>query len=244
MANFTGNASPRPRVHGQPTGYVWLRDFDLGMVNTLGATPNPDPAIRELVVQVKNLPAGHDFVPVLGKKNPEPTSVLDRLPRIIVHRDSVDPSKERIHPDAEEYRVAAGAPVTIQLPAEPPGVTLDGSTKYCTKLQADPFDITYTIEVWHRYENWVQPILFHVMKTFRMQTLMRLTDSLGEARTYNVFIESGPTELSEILSLTDRGIGYSVSYRVQGELDHAEEVVSPAMLYPSIDLSLKTWKDS
>jgi len=236
MAKFTGNASPRPRIHGTPTGRVWIRHFDDGMVRTIGAIPHPDPSIREYVLPIKNLPEANDFVPVLGKKNPEQTTMLDRFPRIVVNRDSWDPAKERLHPGAEEYRSPAGEPVTIQLPAEPLGTTLDGHTKYCSKEQASPFDITYTIEVWHRYENWVQPILFRILEAFKLQSLVRVTDNLGDVRTYNVFMDSGPADLSEVLSLTDRGIGYSVSYRVQGEIDLAGEDIYPSMRYPQIDL--------
>ena len=73
MAQFTGNTSPQPRIHGQRTGFVWIRDFDHGVVSTLGAQLHPDPKIREYVVPIKNLPEGHDLVPILGKKNLEIT---------------------------------------------------------------------------------------------------------------------------------------------------------------------------
>ena len=223
-----------PRTHGQRTGSIWIRDYDLGVFTTLGGSPDADPLIDEILIDVPGLPVKESRCSLV-MKNPEPAVSAYRLPRIVISRDSFEPQKERRHPVTEEYRVVAqnANPITVSDPAGGSGATLTGHDSYETREQADPYDISYTIECWHRYDNWAQLVLFVVMKTFRqIKGELLVKDSLDQIRGYNIFMESGPAPLTEINSFGDRVVGYAVSYRVTAEIDFESPLILPSFRYP------------
>jgi len=226
----------RPRVHGQRTGFVWIRDFDVGMLTSLGGVRPSDPRAGDHYrVSLPKLPLEERDVPIY-LVNPEQTLVDYVLPRFVIRRSSWEPALERWHPITEEYRIPGptSTPITIQNPAGPTSIgpsqgTIDGHTKYEGKVQAWPYDITYEIEVWARAENFAQVMLFHVLRRFQpLGSFMSLVDSLGDTRTYDAFAEGGPVKIDEIVGMTDRTIAYNYTVRVTGEIDLVDEVEAPA----------------
>ena len=216
---------------------MWIRDFDQGMLTTLGGQRPLDPKKGDHYrVTLPKLPVEERDVPVY-LINPEQTLVDYVLPRFVIRRSSWEPALQRWMPYTEEYRCPGpgGVPITINNPAGPTSIgpsqgTIDGHTTYESKVQAWPYDITYEIEIWARYENFAQVMLFHVMRKFPpLQGVMCLVDSLGDTRQYDAFgNEGGPSKLDEIVGMTDRVIAYTYSVRVTGEIDLYEEVEFPA----------------
>jgi len=226
----------RPRVHGQRTGFVWIRDFDAGMLTTLGGVRPTDPKEGDHYrVTLPKLPAEERNVPIY-LVNPEQTLVDYVIPRFVIRRSSMEPALNRWMPITEEYRCPgpSGVPITINNPAGPTSTgpsqgTIDGHTTYESKIQAWPFDITYEIEAWARFENFAQVMLFHLLRTFQpLGSVMCLVDSLGDTRQYDAFAETGPSKLDDVVGMTDRVIAYNYSVRVTGEIDLVDEVESPA----------------
>lgn len=226
---FVHIGKPKPVEHGDRTGFVWIRDFDAGVASSLGAVPDPTGSDK-LIVRYPQFPEERDRNATVIFKNSEPTLQWHVFPRIVISRDSSVLALERQMNITQEYMIPAPASRTLsvpgQLPTDPP---LTGPSARESKIQARPWDITYTIECWHRYSNWALTMLFKVMKTFPPYGMMKLLDSLHEERSYDIFVEAGPTDLTEVLSMTDRGGGFSYTFRVTGELDLDDPVLLPTV---------------
>ena len=207
------------------TGFVFVRDFDLGMARSIigskEQTAYKSDSDRFYVdfPQFPTSPQNEQRATIIFK-TPEPTLQWNVFPRIMISRDAVTPALQRWHPISREYMIEAATSQEISIPGPtpdaPPRV---GPSQRESKIQAWPFDITYTIECWHRFDNWALAMVFRVMKSFPPYGMMKLRDSLNEERSYDAFGETGPTQLTEVLSMTDRGAGYSWTVRVTGELD-------------------------
>lgn len=227
----------RPRVHHQRTGFVWIRDFDVGMVTTLGGQIIPGKKGEMYRVTLPQLPEEERDVPCY-LSTPEQPLVSFTIPRFVIIRDSFEPELSRWMPITEEYRIPAPESSLVSVPdprgptsAGPSQATIEGHDKYESKIQAWPYDFTYTIEIWARYQNFLQPMLFHVMRTFPPYGKMYLKDSLGESRSYNAFAEGGPSPMGEIASMTDRAQAFGYTVRVTGEIDLSDPVVMPSARY-------------
>lgn len=233
------------RTHGSRTGFVFLRDFHAGVMKSIGATVQPaEDGRTRYAVDIPNLPAADRNVPAI-MRTPEPSVQWNQFPRIMVGSDDVKLALERYHPISEEYRIYAPdtrvGPTPSLISGESDPV---GPDAYEVKLQAWPFDLTYTIETWHRMENWALLMIFHVMKKLPPYGKFTIEDSLKEERTYDYFYEGGPKNLTEALSMTDRGAGYALTLRVIGELDLAvppdEPERVPTFRVPNITLNPST----
>jgi len=216
---------PHPEF-GVFTGFVFIRDFDLGMARSLIGVQEKDKPTSDsdrFFLTFPQFPADDQNATIIYK-NPEPTLQWHQFPRVMISRDSVNIALERWHPITQEYMLPAPGTQIVSVPGDLPQETRIGPATREAKEQAWPFDITYTIEVWHRYANWAQAMIFRVMKSFPPYGKMKLLDSLNEVRTYDAFAEGGVTDLTEALSMTDRGAGLSWTVRVTGELDLADQV--------------------
>lgn len=208
-----------PIEFGDRTGFVWTRDFDQGIASSLGAVPDPT-GDNKLILRYPQFPEERDRNATVIFKTAEPTLQWHVFPRIVISRDSWVLALERYMPCTQEYMIPAPGSRVLSIPGKlPTDPPLTGPSAREAKIQAWPYDLTYTIECWHRYAGWALTMLFKVMKTFPPYGMMKLLDSQKEERSYDIFFEGGPTDLTEALSMTDRGGGFSYTFRVTGELD-------------------------
>lgn len=144
-----------------PTGRVGLRNFDEGVVVTLGATlhdselgkgPLANYFIDTGVLPVEP-PPGLPGVPVTFS-HPEDIWERFRIPVIVVRRDGIDPSMQRWHPGLVAYNAPAeGAePVSVTFGAgTTTEETVEGHDRYERMEMGVPFDLTYTLSILARY---------------------------------------------------------------------------------------------
>jgi len=193
------------------TGLMTISDYDAGIYRTMGAVPDAtDPLNPCYKLTVPGLDP--DQVPVFWGQ-PEPIFTKKVLPFITITRDDITPNNARwMSCQQLEYR--AGVSGTDMMAN---GVS--GFAQYERKIQAQPYDFSYTISCWDRYERPTQLILSKLLKRFPPIGKIFVTDSLGLERTYSSYQDSPITPLHEILDPTRRVRGYSLTIRVEGELD-------------------------
>ena len=132
----------------------------------------------------------------------------------------MEPALNRFHPGM----IVARYPAPTALPFTADGRNFDRMRE---QEQAVPFDFSYTITIEGRYRGTgdskgqsaqVLPLLMHVMRHYQPQTHVRVRDSLDDPRTYRAEMSGVSTE-DEVFEVSDRTIGFSMSLRVEGELD-------------------------
>lgn len=155
-------ADQEARANGQaPNGVVGLRNFDEGVVLTLGAEalevdtgkgPHSNFFITTGLLPVEPAP-GLPGVPITFS-HPEDIWERYRQPVIVIRRDDITPAMNRWHPNTVEYRAPArGAnEVTVTFGENTTTeVQVTGYDRYEEKQQAVPFDLTYTISIFARH---------------------------------------------------------------------------------------------
>lgn len=144
-----------------PAGIVGLRNFDAGVVVTLGGEvhdsatgkgPHSDYYIPTALLPVEG-PPGLPGVPIAFTHG-EDVYNRYRQPSLVVRRDGIDPAMNRWHPGHKSWKAPAQG-------ARPVAVTFDQGTRaettvlgfdrYETKDTGVPFDITYTISILARH---------------------------------------------------------------------------------------------
>jgi len=207
---------------GTRTGDIDFIDFDEGVVEGLGAVIDPnknqyyidlrDACGRSIFATPpnSNAPVEITRAAVLAKQS-EPTRDEFDLPAIIWSLDDASVADSRIwSPPPLEYRVPAEGATRVSI-----GACL-GWDCYETKEKAWPYDYTYTFECWSRHRAVAKVLLQIVMKRYPRFGSVTVRDSLGIERVYHTFQE-GTADLTEVNSLVDRLVGYSLSVRVEGE---------------------------
>jgi len=209
------------REHGERTGFLDYLDWDIAAWKVIGATyneeknelamplgffvekVNPDPDRNDLVEV--------DFARVLFKK-PEPTHFEFDLPLVVINMDDASPATNRLYPLTEQYRVPAEGAQRVSAN----GVL--GWSHYETRDQDEPFDFTYSYEVWAR-DRIVARQMLQILQAAMPPLRGKITvmDSLDCPRVYFLTQES-TSDLTEVSSLVDRIAGYSLTVRIQGEL--------------------------
>jgi hypothetical protein len=155
-----GSESDRERGNA-PNGVVGLRNFDEGIVLTLGAeleeTETGKGHTNNYFIGTNVLPVepapGASGIPVVFS-HPEDVYMRYRQPLVYIRRDDFSPAMNRWHPKMTEWRVPSqGAnPVSITFDEGTNGeVTVSGYDSYQRKEMAVPFDITYTINILARH---------------------------------------------------------------------------------------------
>lgn len=225
------------------TGTVTLRDFDKGVIETMGAflAYDEDGKERNYFLQldagdvgsakgrigrkgqlIPPITPGQTALPGVPVVFSHPEDVFAKydLPLIAIRRDDIDPATSRWHPGLKQYR----APAESALP------TVVGAESYWNlveeKEQAVPYDLTYTISILARSRgkggisqtNQANAILHQVLKVYQPYCLVKVFDSIGDGRTYEAFQES-ISHLDEVPEVADRVIGFAVTLRVEAELD-------------------------
>lgn len=234
-------------VSNQRTGDVWLENFDVGVVETMdGFVSDGDYFIQIPGVPNTPWPTDRESRSVTFAERGETmpgvmvtfASPDDRItpfvyPCIVIRRESIEPAPSRWPSRHLKYRTPAdGAnPVSYQYYDRNGSLHIvNGYDQYEEQLGNHPFDITYMISVLAssaRAETHAQLMLKRVLRTYppRDGLGVRVKDSLGDTRAYEVFSE-GPAGLREALDMVDHQAGYSVNIRVEGELDLKDPYVA------------------
>ena len=206
----------------KPTGSVFIRNFDHGIVEWLGGTVvdmdanNPQNKRRGYAV---NVPAAvPPLVPIIFN-SPEQIYEGKIYPSFHISRDSIEPALQRWH-SVKQLEYAAGVSGFEEVIG---GVS--GFSKIETKVQAWPFDLFYTISCYARYEHEAIPMLKTILRVFKPYSMINVIDTLGQVRTYTTFAESGVQDIGEFADVADRLKAYSVAVRVEGELDLDDPVI-------------------
>lgn len=204
-------------------GTIWLRAYDEGIIKKLGGTLNPaGETANTYYVQFTSQdcigPNTSLNVPVhFG--NPEPIFTNKTYPSYSVKRDSIEPNLARWHSVGQMQQVwgVTGTEETIN------GVP--GYRQVEVHQQAWPYDITYTITAYARYEYEAQTLLRNMLRKFPPISAVRVIDSLNENRTYECFNSNAISDLSEIVDVSERVKAYSITVRVEGEIDLTEPTI-------------------
>jgi hypothetical protein len=217
-------------IFGERTGYLDPLDYDLGVAASLGALhdeeknqlylPLTDPCGKSIYIQPEGSDAPEPITRALVVfKQSEPTHTEWDLPAVLIQRDDVTFTEQREWSPTLQYRLPAEGSTPISI-----GDRV-GYDCYETKEKEWPHDFTYTIECWARHRVAAQILWTMVMRTFPPRTTVTVRDGRGVERVYHAFTE-GTADLTEINSLVDRVIGYSLTLRIEGELtlDRVERV--------------------
>ena len=212
-----------------PTGNVGVRDFDVGMVVTLGGVihkvgPEEIPGYYADVAGVEPAPGLPGVQVVFG--NPDDAFVNYLLPMIVVTRDDVAPAMSRWHPGTLKYRSPKPG-AQLQTVAAPGGGTVSG---YGTMVQQEtpiPYDIAYTLTIAHERRGLKAresglKLLHHVMKRCQPYFWVGVVDSIGDQRIYTATAEAA-TSADELLDVSDRLISWTMGVSVEAHLDLLDE---------------------
>ena len=223
------------RFGERPNGTVTLRSFDQGLVETLGGKVIGD----RYYVNIEGVdpPPGDPGIPI-HFNYPEDLYANFRYPAFVVTRDDISTGFGRIHPFQAQYRAPAKSALPVSTPG-PNGTVLTGFDKMSSRLDATPFDITYTLYIYHTLRGGfggrsaANRMLDHVLRTFPPYGQVFVVDSLGFCRTYEAFNE-GITNLDDIAGVSERMIQFAVTVRVEAEYDLADETTSHTVTQHSV----------
>jgi hypothetical protein len=221
-------------MNDQPTGQVWIENFDRGVITTLGAQilnwsmdGNSKPNYIIPLADITGLSSSDLAVDVNGTVAPgvpitfnNPSGVYEDyvLPSIDVSRnDEFSIALNRFVPCGLAYKAPAtgASPETVTLPD---GTEVNGYDNYETQQSAWPYDIVYTINIKAKYRRVARLILKKVLNIYQAYGSVSVLDSLGDTRTYDVFNE-GFSDTSEVLSIDERMASWSMTIRVEAEID-------------------------
>lgn len=230
MALSPAELAYKERAEGRaPTGIVTVRDFDQGVVETLGAKIIGDHYLLQL--------EGFDYPP--GIPGVVVTYIVSEelfqsyvLPVITVSRDDLSPAMHRWHPGSVQYRAPARGSLLR-------AVGERANFGHWEEMpQAVPFDFTYTINILTRSRSSrssANRLLDYVLRVFPPYCRLLVTDSVGDVRSYEAQM-TGTTPLDEVAEVSERTIGFAVTIEVQGELDLNEPKRSAAALGADVRL--------
>lgn len=192
-------------------GVVTIRDFDQGIVETMGGQIIGDHYY--LVLPNVEAAPGEPGV-VITYTQPEDLFQTYKLPVITVSRDDIAPAQQRWHPGTVTYRTPAEGAIKI-------GTGAKAWSKFEEGQQATPFDLTYTINIFGKSRSGrsaSNTMLHHLMKVWQPYCRVLVTDSLGDLRSYEAFM-NGVSPLDEVTEVAERVIGFSINLMVEAELD-------------------------
>lgn len=238
-AQRTGNPTPFKwdQVGGQfgiIPGQVFIDDFDLGIVRTLGAFLDPSSPTDEpsFVLPVKGLKQDEqrqtvleqDVVPVTFG-NPEAYMNNWKLPGIFCRREGMEPDLTRYSQELEAFRIPA--PNTEIVNGSINFVDPTGPKELMQRQRAEAYNFIYIIDMVARYETDANAMLRTVLPRYKQHKAVIVQDSLGDYNEYTAFLE-GIDNIREILGVTMKYTGYSLSLRIIGELDLFDNEIRPA----------------
>lgn len=229
MADDAETTALLARTFGKArTGIVTVRDFDRGVVETLGAKVIGEQYFITELPEV-DAPPGMPGIPVVFA-HPEEVFRTQRIPLIEVRRDDINPAIQRWHPGMTTYRVPSyGAK---QMPSRLANDTRVGWERYEQAQQSAPFDILYTISIQARQRQFMaaaNTILAYVLQIYQPYSAVFVTDSEGDTRSYEAFLDA-IAPLDNVPEVAERMIGFALSLRVEAELD-----INPPKNYKAVN---------
>jgi len=219
------------------TGIVFLRDYDEGLVRTMGAElieieldgeTVQDYAIAIEGVLGPDLYGGH--VPVIWQ-NPEDVYQEGLIPHVAVSRTAVTIAMNRWFPGGHEYRTPSATSHLVTA-----GNGVQGPSALEFKAWAYPYDISYEIHIRARQRAQADLMLRQIGQKFWAYGQIYLIDSEGEQRGYYAFQESLDS-LDEVADVADRMIGWTISLRCEAELDFNDPYIAPTS--PNVETSVE-----
>ena len=215
-------------LNTKPTGNVFIRNFDQGVIEEMGAVVRTDvlPSLGNRLRRgywIDEIFTDPVAVPVIFN-NPEDIYEKKIYPSYLITRTTpYEPALVRWQ-SVKQLEYKAGVSGTEESISGLGFDTVSGYSEIEVKQQAWPVDIYYSIACYARYEHEAIPMLKRLLKTFSPYSKISLLDSLGEDRTYTVFAETAPQDIGEFIDVADRLRWYSLDIRVEGELDVQEPV--------------------
>lgn len=224
-------------------GSVGVREFDLGVVQTMGCIPDltdrnapcyvlPEPGESSLSQSCSTTASSEAAQRVkVFFSQPEQIFRLKIYPFITINRDEMTPSTTRyMGVEQMDYRKGVSGTQATAFGKQ-------GFTEYENKLSAQPYDFVYTISIFDRYEAGAQAILHRVLKLFPPIGRLNVIDSLGVSRSYDAYMEGGVVSLQEAIDPVTRVRGYAITLRVEGEIDLTEPYTTGAVTDFGINLN-------
>lgn len=211
-------------IWNSKTGTVWIRNFDQGVFDTMGAIANPvTQKATGIPCYSLNIPGIHNGAIPVFFAQPEQAFRAAIYPCATVNRDEFTPAMHRWMGVGQiEYKAGVSGTQAV----------INGREGFLvkeSKVQAIPFDFTYTISAFDRYETGAQLILQKLLRIFQPVGTLAVLDSLGLQRTYASYLEGAVASLKEIIDPVNKVNGYAITIRVEGELDLADPIVTQAV---------------
>jgi hypothetical protein len=168
-------------------------------------------------------------IPVIFK-NPFAPFEDKIIPSFLIRRLDATPAMNRWHSvGATQYRTPSDNAI-FESATLLNGTVVSGWSEYEQLPQAMPFDINYSITAYARYERDAIPMLRKLLSVYKPYSRILVKDSLNTIRTYTVFNDSGFSDDSELVDVTDRTRAYTVSIKIEGELDLSDPEVNTTVL--------------
>jgi len=236
-----------PTVGTEILGNVFLRSFNEGIINVFlpelhgGQYFIPiDVITNQVSIMFGNIldvsylepplyPDDHGIASEIGTRMPgipllftEPDDRISRyvLPCIRITPEDPSPANERWNGVHLKYMAPAKNAELLEADIGF-GNVVQGWSKRQWQQGAKPFDMPYTITAGtagNAARLNCEILLAYLLQIFTPEGSLPVIDTIGNTRYYNFFTE-GPSSLSMIADISDRGIMQSLSVRVLGELD-------------------------
>ena len=211
------------------TGTVFIEDFDVGLVTTFGAVLKnivlDGEEVQDYAVQIQGVTGPDEYdglIPVIFQE-PEDVYQTGFLPHVAISRSAITPAMNRWHPAGKAYQVPAKVATTVTAQDGSKGPSLNELKGY-----ALPFDITYDIHLRARLRQQANNMLRHIGRFYWAYSTLFFTDNEGDERGYVAYVES-IDNLDELVDFSDRTIGFTISIRVEAELDFSDPIVVPTL---------------
>lgn len=224
MTNADPTLVARRVAGSRPNGTVTLRDFDQGIVETLGGRV----VNSQYYITIDGVtpPAGEPGIPV-HFFFPEDQFANFRYPCFVVSRDDISIASTRLHPFLQQYRAPAQTALPVQV-STPTGVK-SYYDRTAQRDQATPYDITYTVNMYNTLRGGsggkraANAMLDYVLRVCPIYGQVFVRDSLGDIRSYELFNE-GIAALDDNAGISERTIMFAVTLRVEAEYDLLPEI--------------------
>lgn len=207
---------------------VFLRDFDEGIVRTMGSElieiERDGETVQDYALRVDGVNGPDEYggyVPIIWQ-NPEDVYQEGLLPHVAVARTSITQAMSRWQPGGREYMVRAAVATDKKVVAT--GQLMPSHVEI--KRWAYPYDIAYEIHLRARNRWQADKMLRQIGRKFWAYGQIYMRDSEGDERGYYAFQESVDS-LDEIVDIADRLIGWTISVRCEAELDFNDPYIAP-----------------
>lgn len=226
-------------------GELHISHFDRAVFDELGAEfypfPNPDQhellekQMRQMRVEGVNGAGDDDRVVVVWGF---PSDVFNRyvLPGINVDRTGWDEDGERKTPPkvGRKYKVPSDNAERVKRVNPATGEVFKGYDEYVQRLNPDPYELVYDIEVRARYQSQANALQRAVRRSIRDRTEIEVEDTEGAESRFTVFRDGGPKDAGDYVDTLHRYHAYVLSYRVEAELDEWPETKVTAATEPPV----------